>query len=372
VVYGRRLDARPLIGQAFHGSPAAEAPSTSPVTETSPNRNPTRAGRALASPCPRRVPCSGDSLRRVSAFLGTAKNSLQNDVVESPVADEAAAEGEHGLVHVGAALVADEESFELAEVGKGPLDDPAHAPQPGAVLALAPGDHRPHAQRPGEAAVLVVVVASIADDFPGPAPWSSDQPGDRRHPLEQGDQLGDVVAVAARERVGERDPARIDEEVVLRACPAPVHRARARRGAPFFACRWLESTTARDHSIAPAARRRVSRSACKVSQTPTRCHSSRRRQHVYPDPYPSSCGRCIHAIPVCSTNRIPQSASRSGRRLRPGYLKRRSLHGISGSTSSHNSSETSHGALAAIDTPPSLTTDADGLRRQGAGPFNLQ
>jgi hypothetical protein len=47
---------------------------------------------------------------------------------------------------------------------------------------------------------------------------------------------------------------------------------------------------------------------------------------------------------------------------------RRSFFGSSGSTSSHNSSETIHGA-AAIDTPPSLTTDADGLRRQEAGPF---
>src|SRR5438034_1051738 len=47
---------------------------------------------------------------------------------------------------------------------------------------------------------------------------------------------------------------------------------------------------------------------------------------------------------------------------------RRSFTGSNGWTNSHNSSETIHGA-AAIGTPPSLTTDADGVRRQRAGPF---
>jgi hypothetical protein len=39
---------------------------------------------------------------------------------------------------------------------------------------------------------------------------------------------------------------------------------------------------------------------------------------VYPDPKPSSCGKCIHGIPVCNTNRIPDNACRSDSRLRPG------------------------------------------------------
>jgi hypothetical protein len=156
--------------------------------------------------------------------------------------------------------------------------------------------------------------------------------------------------------------------MVLGAFSAPVHWARARLGAPFFACRWLESTTARDHSISPAARRRASKSACSCSQTPACCHSSKRRQQVIPEPKPSSCGRCIQAIPVCSTNRIPDNAFRSDRRRRPGYRTRRCFSGNSGSTSSHNSSETIHGAVA-IGTPPSLTVDADGLRRQRTGPF---
>jgi hypothetical protein len=44
------------------------------------------------------------------------------------------------------------------------------------------------------------------------------------------------VAVAARDRPGERDPGRVDQEMVLRSVSGPVNRARARFGAPFFAC----------------------------------------------------------------------------------------------------------------------------------------
>jgi hypothetical protein len=50
-----------------------------------------------------------------------------------------------------------------------------------------------------------------------------------------------------------------------------------RRGAPFFACTWLESATARDHSSSPAARSSASKTSCSRSHTPARCHSSIRR-----------------------------------------------------------------------------------------------
>jgi hypothetical protein len=33
--------------------------------------------------------------------------------------------------------------------------------------------------------------------------------------VEEGDELGDVVAVAAGQRDGQRDPGRVDEEMVL-------------------------------------------------------------------------------------------------------------------------------------------------------------
>ena len=43
---------------------------------------------------------------------------------------------------VGAAVVADEQPFELVEPGEGALDDPAVAAETGAVLGLAVGDLR--------------------------------------------------------------------------------------------------------------------------------------------------------------------------------------------------------------------------------------
>jgi hypothetical protein len=68
---------------------------------------------------------------------------------------------------------------------------------------------------PELATVLVVVVAAVGRDALRPSPGPADAAADRRHALDERDQFGDVVAVAAGERPGERDPARVDEEVVL-------------------------------------------------------------------------------------------------------------------------------------------------------------
>ena len=142
--------------------------------------------------------------------------------------------------------------------GEGALDDPALAAETGAVLALAARDQRLDAAFADKTAVLVVVVAAVGDHAVGAATRPSRPSRDRRHRLQERDQLGDVVAVAACDREGERDPGRVDEQMVLGAVSGSINRARARRGAPFFACTWLASATARDHSISPAARKRAS------------------------------------------------------------------------------------------------------------------
>ena len=84
--------------------------------------------------------------------------------------------------------------------------------------------------------MAVVVVAAIRTEALRPPSRSADLAAHRRNAVDERDQLGDVVAVAAGERPRERDPGRVDQEVVLGACPATINRARARRGAPFFAC----------------------------------------------------------------------------------------------------------------------------------------
>ena len=178
---------------------------------------------------------------------------------------------------VEAAVVADEQSFELVEPGEGALDDPAVAAEPGAVLGSAASDFGPDPELAELAAVLVVVVAAVSRDPVGPTTWTANLAADGRDTLDERDQLGDVVAVTAGDRPGERDPGRVYEKVMLRTVSGSINRARARFGAPFLACTWLESATARDHSNSPAARSSASRTACSRSHTPARCHSSIRR-----------------------------------------------------------------------------------------------
>ena len=137
---------------------------------------------------------------------------------------------------LGAAVVPDEQPFEVVEPGEGAFDDPAVAAEPGAVLGLAAGDLGLDAALAELAAVLVVVVAAVSAEPFRLAAWPPALAPDGRHALNQRDQLGDVVAVAAGERPGEREPGGIDQEVVLRPGSAAINRARARLGAPFFAC----------------------------------------------------------------------------------------------------------------------------------------
>ena len=138
-------------------------------------------------------------------------------------------------MHLGAAVVADEEPFEVVEPGEGAFDDPAVAAKPGAVLGLAAGDLVLDPSLTELAAVLVVVVASIGSDAFGATAWPADLAAHRRHLVYQWDQLGDVVAVPARDAPGKREAAAVYQEVVLGAVSGSINRARARFGAPFFA-----------------------------------------------------------------------------------------------------------------------------------------
>ncbi len=110
-----------------------------------------------------------------------------------------------------AAVGADEESAAVVEPGEGALDDPAVAAEPGAVFGLAACDDRLDAALPDEAAVLVVVVGAVGDQRPRSVSWAAGAAADGRHPVEQLEQLRDVVAVAAGERPGERDAAAVYE-----------------------------------------------------------------------------------------------------------------------------------------------------------------
>jgi hypothetical protein len=135
-----------------------------------------------------------------------------------------------------AAVVADEQSLVVVQPGEGAFDDPADAAETGAVVGLAASDLGRDVAGAEFAAVLVVVVTAISGDPVGASAWPADLAAYRRDALEERDELGDVVAVAAGDRPGERDPGRVYEKVMLRAISGSINRARARLGAPFFAC----------------------------------------------------------------------------------------------------------------------------------------
>ena len=105
------------------------------------------------------------------------------------------------------------------------------------MLGLTARDQRLDPALPEQAAVLVVVVATVCDQRCRTASGAPDAAPNRRHSVEQLEQLRDVVAVTAGQRPGERDPAAVYEQVVLAACPTAVDRAGTRFRAPFFACR---------------------------------------------------------------------------------------------------------------------------------------
>jgi len=83
---------------------------------------------------------------------------------------------------------------------------------------------------------------------------------------------------------------------------------------------------------------------CIRSQTPARFQSRRRRQHVIPDPHPSSCGSICQGMPLRRTKTMPVRHARSETRGRP-PCGRRGRIGKKGSTRSHKRSGSNAAAI---------------------------
>lgn len=60
-----------------------------------------------------------------------------------------------------------------------------------------------------------MVIAAVGDNALGAPTRSSDLPTDRPDAVDERQQLGDVVAVAAGQRDRQRDAGRVDQEMVL-------------------------------------------------------------------------------------------------------------------------------------------------------------
>lgn len=129
-----------------------------------------------------------------------------------------------------------------------------------------------------------MVIAAVREQRVGLAARSSDAAMDGRDRIEQRQELGDVVAIAAGQQDGERSAVSVGDDVVLRAGPPAIDRRRARLAPPFSALTCEESTT----SSREAAFSSASRTSCKRCQTPASFQSRDLRQHVMPEPKPSS------------------------------------------------------------------------------------
>jgi hypothetical protein len=89
----------------------------------------------------------------------------------------------------------------------------------------------------------------------------------------------------------------------------------------------------------PVGAARRGGSHAKRRQTPACCHSTKRRQHVLPEPHPISRGNICHGNPPRNTNRMPVNAGRSETRGRPPPRRaRRRGFGSNGSRRAHSAS----------------------------------
>jgi hypothetical protein len=160
--------------------------------------------------------------------------------------------------------------------------------QAGAVGLASTGYPRPDSFGAYCRAVLVVVVGPVSEQLVGPLAWPAADGWDL---ADQRQQFGDVVAVAAGQGCTQRDAGALGQDVVLRARPGAVDRARTAFGPRRAARTWEESITALDQPRLPAPCSSARRSSCSCCHTPAWFHSSRRRQQVIPNPNPSSWGK---------------------------------------------------------------------------------
>ena len=137
-----------------------------------------------------------------------------------------------GLCAVGA----DEQSTLVVEVADRALDDPAIAPEPGAMLGLAPRDGVADAAGAQQPAVLDVVVAAVGDQPIWPVAGPAGHALNVRDRVEERQHLRDVIAVGAGRRPRQQEPASVGQEVVFDARAAAVDGTWADPAAPFFAC----------------------------------------------------------------------------------------------------------------------------------------
>jgi hypothetical protein len=258
--------------------------------------------------------------------------------------DRRAPEREKGLVNVRPFVVTDAEAAELIQPSKGTLDDPPPPAQAAPVRGATLGQQRHDVTGPEAAPNGGRVVAAIPDHRVRPLPRSPAFAVERGDRIHQRQGFLRVVPIRAGQTNREWHAAPVANQMTLAAALGPIGGIRPGRSPPYTARMEQLSTTARDQSIR-SSRASQSRSAKWIrSHTPAHCQSRRRRQHVMPDPHPSSCGSICHGMPLRRTKRMPVRHARSDTRGRP-PCGRPGRIGKNGSTRSHNESGSNAAAI---------------------------
>ena len=237
------------------------------------------------------------------------------------------------------AFVSDGQAAKPVQPRDRAFDDPAGPAQATAVRCAPPRELGRDAAVAELIAVGLGVIGAIALHQPRLADRASGSAAERRHGVDERQQLSDVMPIRGRQRRDERNPARVGENMMFRPGFAAIGRVRSSFFPPRSARSDELSTTARARSSWPRRRSSVSRAVWRRFQTPARCQRTKRRQHVVPDPQPISRGNMFHGSPLRSTNRIPVRTARSGIGFRPAYRRLRVRRfGRSGSIRLHKSS----------------------------------
>jgi hypothetical protein len=279
--------------------------------------------------------------------------------------NQAAAEGEERFVNIGSSIIPSAKSSQAMQPGEGALDGPAKPPQAAPMWSFSASQQGADASPHQFVSMRLRVVRSIALHEVGAEARSARFPGDGWYFIDERDQLRDIVAIRAGDFARERNALRIGDQVMLASRLAAIRGIGAGFCPPPTA-RTLElSMSTRDQSMASAPFRPSSRSRCNLSQTPATCQSRSRRQQVIPQPHPISCGKSSQGIPVLSTKMIPVRASRLPTGGRPPFGDSTS-GGRIGSTTSHNSFETSGLAMTKSSLKPSAVT-SKGRQRKPSG-----
>jgi hypothetical protein len=242
-------------------------------------------------------------------------------------------------------IITNLQSSGLSDPGQRALDDPADFAQPAAMERSRLGQVILNPSLPQAPAVARRAIRSVSVQAFRPAASATARLSDHWYVVEERQRLKRVVTLRACDTHRQGNALSVYEQMAFRAFFGPIGRVFAGEYPPKTARKLWLSTTAFDQSSSPSRPRRSRRTCSSFFQTPRRCQSRSRRQHVTPEPQPISWGNIHQGIPLWRTKMMPVRQARSSTGGRPRFPGPALCAGRSGSTVSHNSSGTKGRAM---------------------------